>query len=499
MAEFKVGDFVSWNSSGGRAKGKITKKITDGSRVPDIEPDITGTKEDPAYQIRVYRDNEPSDVLVGHKAGALTKIEPIESDKSLDELDPEEIALRDEDNKERNEVYYKYHATVNMSASELESWSENECSKKASVSRAPIKRNLELLRTKKEDWTSKHIRWANRTISFVNRMKGNDAGEPAADGCPSKKTISLKNWAFDPGKGSNKSMDNLDAIAQQVKEQSEAIESLRSSIEDVFKFQVSAIAESDEEVDKDDPNFLDTHIGIPTPAQMEAIRRVTAIDSQSEDWLVVPFHASNTLVDSSERRWHPSVMFQMAETAVGRCLMVNHSWSDVTDSFGTIIDAKICRDIQVDPYMLTGVGAEELNKEIIENEGGMLWLYLCAAIPANSQMAEAVRTRQYQDTSTGSLLRDPFYLCPNCQREMGREVSFMEYTLDARGRRQYTCNHLIPSPFMRSLTEAYAEEGEEFQFADYATLGGSATEFLEHSLVVKGALPRSSVIRELDD
>lgn len=111
-------------------------------------------------------------------------------DKALDvyKIDREEI----------DERYDEYKRTVNMSASELERWSETECSKLASQDLSPIRRNLELLRTNKSDWTEKHYRWAGQTISFVSRMRGNERGEPAREGCPSKRDISLKNWAFDP-------------------------------------------------------------------------------------------------------------------------------------------------------------------------------------------------------------------------------------------------------------------------------------------------------------
>lgn len=110
-------------------------------------------------------------------------------------------AFRAED--ELDEVYGSWRESVNMSASELERWAENECSRKASVdSRAVIDRNLNLLRKKKADWGSKEIKDAKRTISFIARMKGMEQGEPAVKGCPSKRDISLKNWAYDPGKGS---------------------------------------------------------------------------------------------------------------------------------------------------------------------------------------------------------------------------------------------------------------------------------------------------------
>jgi hypothetical protein len=76
--ELKVGDFVSWDSSGGRARGKIIKIERDGTiDVPNTDLTITGTNEDPAALIQLYRDGEPTDIEVGHKFSTLTKINDI--------------------------------------------------------------------------------------------------------------------------------------------------------------------------------------------------------------------------------------------------------------------------------------------------------------------------------------------------------------------------------------------------------------------------------------
>ena len=99
-----------------------------------------------------------------------------------------------------DEVYAKYQDTVNMSFSELEAWSKSECSKLASLDRSPINRNLRLLKTKKEDWGANEVKAANRTISFVSRMKNMEQGQPVNKTCPSKRDISLKNWAYNPNK-----------------------------------------------------------------------------------------------------------------------------------------------------------------------------------------------------------------------------------------------------------------------------------------------------------
>lgn len=78
----KRGDSVSWNSSGGTARGKITRIITSGEAdIPGSSFKITGTKEDPGALIRVYQldgdSYKPSDTIVGHKVSTLTKIDPL--------------------------------------------------------------------------------------------------------------------------------------------------------------------------------------------------------------------------------------------------------------------------------------------------------------------------------------------------------------------------------------------------------------------------------------
>jgi hypothetical protein len=69
----RVGQIVSWGSSGGKAKGKVKRIIRNGSyNVPDSDFTITGTKENPAVVIEVYRDGKPSGRMVGHRMNTLT-------------------------------------------------------------------------------------------------------------------------------------------------------------------------------------------------------------------------------------------------------------------------------------------------------------------------------------------------------------------------------------------------------------------------------------------
>ena len=67
-----VGSMVSWNSSGGRAEGKVKRIVRNGKvNVPDSSFTITGTPDNPAVLITVYRDGKPTDTVVGHRMNSL--------------------------------------------------------------------------------------------------------------------------------------------------------------------------------------------------------------------------------------------------------------------------------------------------------------------------------------------------------------------------------------------------------------------------------------------
>jgi len=92
-----VGSFVSWDSSGGTARGKIERVVREGSlNVPETDFTINAEEDDPAVLIRLYRELRDgyvaTDTLVGHKASTLTAID------ALPEPSPEEsnrkISLR---------------------------------------------------------------------------------------------------------------------------------------------------------------------------------------------------------------------------------------------------------------------------------------------------------------------------------------------------------------------------------------------------------------------
>ena len=161
------------------------------ANIPEI-----GEYFNPIWQMTIAQSIRDEAEVLAH--GSLRVVEvravPTIPTIQLDAADPEERIA---------EAFKRYHESVNMGEAELSEWSKSPWSKKASLSNGPIDRNLTLLSTPRNGWTLRHAESAMRTVSFVSRMKGAEQGQPVKiDGRegPSKRDISLKNWAFDPKK-----------------------------------------------------------------------------------------------------------------------------------------------------------------------------------------------------------------------------------------------------------------------------------------------------------
>lgn len=96
----EIGDYVSWNSSGGRARGEIERIATSGKlSVPNTDFEIEATEDDPAALIRVYERVEGgwrgTDTIVGHKFSTLTKIDDLEEiDDESEDMDEDDLDER---------------------------------------------------------------------------------------------------------------------------------------------------------------------------------------------------------------------------------------------------------------------------------------------------------------------------------------------------------------------------------------------------------------------
>jgi len=76
------GDFVSWGSAGGRARGRIDHVMDYGTLdIPGTDFKIDATEEDPAALITVWEEVSggwrATETQVGHKVSTLTKIDPL--------------------------------------------------------------------------------------------------------------------------------------------------------------------------------------------------------------------------------------------------------------------------------------------------------------------------------------------------------------------------------------------------------------------------------------
>ena len=95
----REGTFVSWNSSGGRARGQVERIQREGTlQVPDVDFRINAEEDNPAVLIRVWRQTADgwggTDTLVGHKMSALTRIEPLSKETFTPPQGVQEAAQR---------------------------------------------------------------------------------------------------------------------------------------------------------------------------------------------------------------------------------------------------------------------------------------------------------------------------------------------------------------------------------------------------------------------
>ena len=87
-ARIGEGSFVSWNTSNGRAKGKVEKVVTKGQAKSSEGYVLETTPDQPAFMIRIYKEQGngwiPSDVTVVHRPDILTVITALPAPRSED-------------------------------------------------------------------------------------------------------------------------------------------------------------------------------------------------------------------------------------------------------------------------------------------------------------------------------------------------------------------------------------------------------------------------------
>ena len=99
-ARIGQGSFVSWNTSNGRAKGKVEKVITKGQAKSSEGYVLEATPDQPAFLIRIYKEQGngwvSTDVTVVHRSDILTVINSLAAPRSeeIDMIEERKTAIR---------------------------------------------------------------------------------------------------------------------------------------------------------------------------------------------------------------------------------------------------------------------------------------------------------------------------------------------------------------------------------------------------------------------
>jgi hypothetical protein len=373
---------------------------------------------------------------------------------------------------ELDQVYSDYQAITNMGAAELRRWKDNPCSSAAGVDKSPIDRNIELKSTKKDDWTEKHIRWANRTISFVSRMMGNKSGDPVSEECPdSKRNYSLKNWARDVHKKNGDSMKST--VTQDL------------GVKDLVTLGFNPTADEQKLIDKVEQDLAVeltrvfqsqiAPMGKPSPerlAMMNRFRPLGRAEYTADEMVSVPLMCSNNLLTWGGSRWAIDAVNKMADTYADMSNLLNHDDGDVKESVGFVYDAEVISSNAVPRSVIEGAGEAEYNEIIVKTEG-YHQLVAYVAIAADHPILNALSYNRISRVSTGCIT-DGTYRCPFDNTEFDMNT--------------LTCEEGHYHP----LARWYMRLREDDVVAPYYIKDGVISSY-ELSFVVVGNLPAASI------
>jgi hypothetical protein len=97
-----------------------------------------------------------------------------------------------------NDVFVRFHRSVNMSPNEIRAWAKNPKAREASfeATRRRLPALASLKNKPRRQWTARDMAFARRVLSFNARMEG----MVRKWGCTRKAVISLRNWGRQPPK-----------------------------------------------------------------------------------------------------------------------------------------------------------------------------------------------------------------------------------------------------------------------------------------------------------
>ena len=229
-------------------------------------------------------------------------------------------------------------------------------------------------------------------------------------------------------------------------------------------------------------------IAPPDASQLKEINRLTGQEWEADDWLCAECHMSDCLVDKTDQAWHPDVLRQMQATCDGNPLVTDHRWS-ADNSKGFLIHPKLYIDEKPRKQTLNLIGKGDYNKKIVKRDGGMICLSATICVRSDSEAAQMIRDRNWQNLSTGGKIKSVQYICPNCTEQKGREVGFYEKDKND----DYVCPHVMRSPWIEyAMANGYIDA--DLPVADYTLVNGEYYS-VELSFVLSGALPAASIQR----
>lgn len=178
--KLKQGDRVQWNSGGGKARGKITEKITEPTQVEGKE--INASEKNPRYLVK----NDNTKTVTGHKGQTLS---PIEEEEDL--------------TKEQQKILQDFQKAVNMSADDLQQWLQTAESQSVgqkdddgeAIGHKSGKQIVEILDRNRDEYTESDFSHMKRVIGYIHR---HTAQKPSGDIKDSRWRYSLMNWGHDP-------------------------------------------------------------------------------------------------------------------------------------------------------------------------------------------------------------------------------------------------------------------------------------------------------------
>jgi hypothetical protein len=92
-----------------------------------------------------------------------------------------------------------FRDAVNMTADDLRAWGDHDCSDAGSVKPAEVRQRVrDLLTIPTDDWGAEDVADARKVADFITRLQDAPQDDPAREGCPSARDVTLMNWGHVP-------------------------------------------------------------------------------------------------------------------------------------------------------------------------------------------------------------------------------------------------------------------------------------------------------------